>query len=116
MCIHKNGTIQKEGKYSGVVYNRNAKAYDYMESMTVSTCQDNNGKQSIHITTTSNLFAGTYVTDTKIISLDDAIQLRLHLDNAIKTIQENNVKKLRESCSVICPVDGGVCCGPVFEE
>jgi repressor of nif and glnA expression len=36
MCIHKNGTIQKEGKYSGVVYNRNAKAYDYMESMTIS--------------------------------------------------------------------------------
>ncbi len=117
MCTHENGTIQKVCEYSGRAYDRsNAKGFDYMESMTVSTCQDAKGIQHVHITTTSNFFDGTYSTDTKIISLDDAIQLRRMLDGAIKTMQENNVKKLRENCPAICPVDNGACGGPVFEE
>ena len=118
MCIHENGTIQKEKpkEYYEEVRTGNNIAHA-SGAIRVSTDSINN---TIAVGIDSRLFDTDfkYVHSLDAIAslcLDDAIRLHRMLDGAIKTMQENNMNKLRENCPAICPVDSGSCCRPVFE-
>ena len=118
MCIHEGGTIQKEKPKD---YNQAVRTGDnvaYANGAVRVDTDNTNNVINIHID--SRLFDSRfeYVRTVDLgasLCLDDAIALRRLLDGAIVTMQENNVKKLRENCPAICPVDSGSCGGLVYE-